>query len=93
MGVSFDEENTIASGSTLSSQRRYLPTGGMSAWLVKKGLAANQTSADLTLVLVIVITIILSFFAFKLGGSTSASSPDRPSIEQSLKLHEAPPLR
>ncbi|MPZ29569.1 MAG: hypothetical protein GEV13_00990 [Rhodospirillales bacterium] len=68
--VSFDEEEQLIK-STSSA-----PVGmfrGMSGWLVKRGLAANQTSADLTLVVVVIIAVGVSVIL-----AISSSAPPNP---------------
>ncbi len=71
MPVSFEEEKTTAP-QPLSMQSR-----GMSGFLVRKGLAANQTSADLTLVVVAAFAIIIGGFIFfkTMGGGKEISAP------------------
>lgn len=56
--ASFDEEKPLAS---VTQEPR-----GMSAWLVKKGLASNIAAANVTLVALVVVCVALgAFIAFR----------------------------
>lgn len=81
MAISFDEEKDLMRPtSPISSDG----SRGMSGWMVRKGLAANQTSADLTLVLIIAVAIAVGFAAYKIGNRTTGASPDASVVEQTL---------
>ncbi|MBY0294115.1 hypothetical protein K2Q08_02165 [Patescibacteria group bacterium] len=79
MPVSFEEQAAApqyTSTETLS---------GMSGWLVRKKLAANQTSADLTLiVLAIILFGFAAFFVFRQSGGAVPISEE--SLRHSFEL-------
>jgi hypothetical protein len=60
MPISFEEEQKLLQQTSVS----VAAFRGMSGWLVKKGLAANQTSADLTLVVLAAVFLGLAAFFF-----------------------------
>ena len=70
--ASFDEENKLVQETQGTQSQHFL---GMSGWLVRKGLASNQTSADLTLVVLSGLLVVFSFFLFFhfSGGSATLS--------------------
>lgn len=76
--ASFDEENQLVrqTGSTPAELVR-----GMSGWLVRKGFAANQNSADLTLVMLFGLLVFFSISAYFVlrpspGADKHVPSPD-----------------
>jgi hypothetical protein len=83
-GNTFEEEQKLRKAAMSKES-----SGGMAAWLVRKGLAANQTSADLTLV---VLAIAAAGLALYIGFSAFArpvplddsSEPNPDSLVQSL---------
>ncbi|MDP1964079.1 MAG: hypothetical protein Q8K93_17975 [Reyranella sp.] len=82
--ASFEEEQKLVQKTSDTQSQHFL---GMSGWLVRKGLAANQTSADLTLLVLAGLVIVLSAFAYKIGSCVGLPSPDDAVIMRTL----APP--
>jgi hypothetical protein len=86
--ASFDEEQKLI------RQTSSLPTEalrGMSGWLVRTGLAANQTSADLTLVVGAGLAIAIAILApFVLGASHTKDSSD-PEVRAAIHLFSPQP--
>lgn len=79
MPVSFEEGKNIQqiSASGIS--------GGMSGWLVRKGLAANQTSGDLTLLVLAALCISVGVFLYfhtASGGAMLSGAELNRTIEQ-----------
>lgn len=68
--VSFDEEEQLTRATASAPTEMFR---GISGWLVKKGLAANQTSADLTLVTVMIVAVGVSVILV-----ISSSAPPKP---------------
>ena len=57
--ASFEEENKLVQETGGASSQHFL---GMSGWLVRKGLASNQTSADLTLLVIVGMMVTFSLY-------------------------------
>ncbi|MEK7995392.1 MAG: hypothetical protein AAB403_16445 [Planctomycetota bacterium] len=79
--ASFEDEQKLVQETSGAQSQHFL---GMSGWLVRNGLAANQTSADLTLLILAGIIVVLSFFAYKIGSSVGLPSPDDEVIMRTL---------
>lgn len=79
--ASFEEEQKLAQETSSAPIQAFR---GMSGFLVKKGLAANQTSADLTLLVLAGLIIVISFFTYKIGNRAEFPSPDREVIMRAL---------
>jgi hypothetical protein len=84
-GSTFEEEQKLRKAAMAKGSSG----GGMSGWLVKKGLAANQTSADLTLVVLALavagLALYVGFSAFARPVPLDDSSEPNP---DSLVRHE-----
>lgn len=73
--ASFEEEKQLAPQAVQESR-------GMSAWLVKKGLAKNRKSADLTLLVAAGIALALAvFLVFQSRGTKEAGPPPGYNLE------------
>jgi hypothetical protein len=83
--ASFDEENQLVrhTGSLPAES-----SGSMSGWLVRKGLAANQTSADLTL-FVLAATIVLVSGLVYFRSSNRPQDPDASAFSRMQVPHFA----
>lgn len=93
MPVSFEEEQKLMNETAGAQSQHFL---GLSGWLVRKGLAANQTSADLTLVVLAGVIIVASFFIYKAMNRVGLPSPEMGVVERILTLppnegHAIPP--
>ena len=55
MAVEFNEPNRFS---------QTPPTGGMTGWLIKNGLAKNETSAQMIMIVLIVLCFGLSIYFF-----------------------------
>ena len=65
--ASFEDENKLIQETALPQESLLQ---GMSGWLVKKGLASNQTSADLTLLVLAGFCVCIGvFFYFRINSS------------------------
>lgn len=81
--ASFEEEQKLAQ-ETVVPQQNLLH--GMSGWLVRKGLAANQTSADLTLLVLVGAIIVFSIFVYSVGSNSGTGVPDTEKVTEALTL-------
>ncbi len=87
MAIAFEEEGKLIQETSVGQSNHLF---GLSGFLVRKGLAANQTSADLTLLVLTGLIVVLSFFAYKVIGSHGLPAPDEKVIMQALVV---PPTR
>lgn len=78
--ASFEEENKLIQETAVPEQSILQ---GMSGFLVKKGLAANQTSADLTLLVLAGLIVVACFFVYYVGTRIESFMPDRETLLRS----------
>ncbi len=82
--ASFEEEGKLIQETSVPESSHLF---GLSGFLVRKGLAANQTSADLTLLVLAGLIVVLSFFAYRVfGGSHGIPAPDEKVIRDALVI-------
>lgn len=88
--ASFDEEQQLVQQTASAPTRMFR---GMSGWLVEKGLAANQTSADLTLVVLAGLCVALAIFMPLLFGGRSSDSVSKEKIRAAIPSMTPAPVR
>ena len=82
MGVVYFDEEQERAKQPPSRKAHILDISG---WLVRKGLAANQTSADLTLVVIFALILGLTFYIVQRGsrtGQAAGGQISNPTIQQ-----------
>jgi hypothetical protein len=82
----FEDEQTLIKQTSAPMQAFH----GMSGWLVKKGLAANQTSADLTLVVLAVLCLLGGGFFFYRALSSGSATLSRDELQGYIRQMNAP---
>lgn len=80
--ASFEEENKLIQETVVPEQGLLQ---GMSGFLVKKGLASNQTSADLTLLVLAGFCICIGVFFYFRSGGTALTGPELERNIQQMK--------